>query len=131
MTKKHADYFQFLQTHCYYDNLQIKISHTLLQDNIPSAIFTTNSLFPSLRTRKPYCADRRLPKWKKVFFPHFLGLKGQSHAQKVNLIKYFAESLTHTIQENSVNDSSKSDLRGAFGAHLKPLCAFHSLFYYI
>lgn len=97
--------------------------------------------YPRTRSQAPFFrpnASSRTPEksllvrsqgcWgQKSYFSAFSGLRGQGHAQNTDLEKYLAIVYFQIIQKHPVHISYKSDLRGAFGTHLKTLRAFHSV----
>ena len=52
-----------------HDNLELNISHSLLQENIPSATFPTKSFLSNPRTKKSLLFGIGVAKDKKDFFP--------------------------------------------------------------
>ena len=96
------NFFQFLKTSGCYANYQIKISHSIVQDNIPSDHSLTKSFCLISRTKKPYSLESRLSRVKTEYFSAFLSLASADHTHKVDYSKIFPGIYFSTIQKNPV-----------------------------
>ena len=96
------DFSQFLKTSGCYANYQIKISHSIVQDNIPSDHSLTKSFCLISRTKKPYSLESRLSRVKTEYFSAFLSLASADHTHKVDYSKIFPGIYFSTTQKNPV-----------------------------